>query len=106
VWDNEPVQSGELAKLCADKLGWKRTTTYTVLKKLVSRGILRNENAVVTSLVSKDDVLRYESRAVTDRAFGGSLPTFVAAFLDGRTLTEQEAESIMRMIDKHREGSK
>ena len=103
VWDNEPIQSGELAKLCAQKLGWKRTTTYTVLKKLISRGLLQNENAIVTSRVTKGDVLRYESRTVTDKTFGGSLPSFIAAFLDGGKLTEQEADEIKRMIDRHRE---
>ncbi len=103
VWDNEPIQSGELAKLCAQKLGWKRTTTYTVLKKLISRGLLQNENAIVTSRVTKGDVLQYESRTVTDKTFGGSLPSFIAAFLDGGELTDQEAESIKRMIDRHRE---
>ena len=104
VWENEPIQSGELAKLCEEKLGWKRTTTYTVLKKLISRGILRNIDAVVTSMVTRDAVLRYESRAVMNKTFGGSLPTFIAAFLDGEKLTEQEAESLKRMIDKHKEG--
>lgn len=106
VWENEPIGSGELAKLCEEKLGWKRTTTYTVLKKLISRGVLRNENAVVTSLITRDEVLRYESRAVMNKTFGGSLPTFIAAFLDGEKLTAQEAESIKRMIDTHREGLK
>ncbi len=106
VWENEPIQSGELAKLCEKKLGWKRTTTYTVLKKLISRGILKNENAVVTSLVTRGDVLRYESHAVMNKTFGGSLPTFIAAFLDGEKLTEQEVDSIKRMIDKHRENTK
>ncbi len=106
VWENEPVQSGELARLCETKLGWKRTTTYTVLKKLISRGLLRNDNAVVTSVVSRDEVLRYESRAVMNKTFGGSLPTFIAAFLDGEKLTEREAEAILRMIDAHREGLK
>lgn len=106
VWENEPIQSGELARLCEEKLGWKRTTTYTVLKKLISRGILRNKNAVVTSLITRDEVLRYESRAVMNKTFGGSLPTFIAAFLDGEELTAQEAEAIKRMIDTHREGLK
>ena len=104
VWDNEPIGSGALAKLCAEKLGWKRTTTYTVLKKLISRGILQNDSAVVTALVKKDAVLRYESQAVTNKTFGGSLPTFIAAFLDGGQLSEQEAETIKQMIDAHREG--
>ena len=69
VWDNEPLPSGKLVELCARQLGWKKSTTYTVLKKLVERGVLRNENAVVTTAVPKDEVLREESRAVVNRAF-------------------------------------
>jgi predicted transcriptional regulator len=80
VWDNEPVHSRVLAELSVESLVWKRTTAYTVLRKLCERGILKNENAVVTSIAKKSDVLRYESAAVVDRAFGGSLPSFASAF--------------------------
>ena len=82
VWDNEPLPSGKLVELSQERLGWKKSTTYTVLKKLVDRGILRNENAVVTAAVPKEAVLREESRAVVDRAFDGSLPSFLAHFMD------------------------
>jgi predicted transcriptional regulator len=105
VWKNEPVQSGELARLCEKELGWKRTTTYTVLKKLCDRGILKNDSSTVTSLVPRDAVLRYESRTVMDKTFGGSLPAFITAFLSGGNLSDREAEELKSIIDRYREGS-
>ncbi len=104
VWDNEPLPSGKLVELCAQQLGWKKSTTYTVLKKLVDRGVLRNENAVVTAVIPKEDVLREESRAVVDRTFGGSLPSFLAHFMGGRTISDAEAEELKAIIDRYREG--
>ncbi|ODM26210.1 BlaI/MecI/CopY family transcriptional regulator [Acetivibrio mesophilus] len=100
IWDNEPINSTELVKLCADKLGWKKSTTYTVLKKLCERGILQNTDATVTSLVKREDVQRYESRAVLEKTFDGSLPKFLTAFLSGRKLSEQEAEELKRIIEE------
>lgn len=100
IWDNEPINSTELVKLCADKLGWKKSTTYTVLKKLCERGILQNSDATVTSLVKREDVQRYESRAVLEKTFDGSLPKFLTAFLSGRKLSEQEAEELKRIIEE------
>ncbi len=103
VWEREPIPSGELARLAQERLGWKRTTTYTVLKKLCNRGILINESAVVRSLVGKEQIQRYESRAVLERSFGGSLPQFVAAFLGGgKTLSPSEAQELQALIDAHR----
>lgn len=104
VWENEPLPSGRLVELSQRELGWKKSTTYTVLKKLVSRGILRNENAVVTAAVPKEDVLREESRAVVDRAFDGSLPSFLAHFMGGRTISDAEANELKAVIDRYREG--
>ena len=104
VWENEPLPSGRLVELCARQLGWKKSTTYTVLKKLVDRGVLRNENAVVTAAVPKDEVLREESRAVVDRAFEGSLPSFLTHFMGGRTLSGAEADELKAIIDRYREG--
>ena len=104
VWDHAPVGSGELVRLCQEQLGWKKSTTYTVLKKLVERGVLRNENAVVTAAVPKDEVLREESRAVVDRAFEGSLPSFLAHFMGGRTISDAEADELKAIIDRYREG--
>jgi len=100
VWDNEPVNSTVLVRLCSEKLGWKKSTTYTVLKKLCERGILKNKDAVVTALAKREDVRQYESKAVLDKAFDGSLPKFLTAFLDGRKLTGQEAEELKRIIEE------
>ncbi|NSW92465.1 MAG: BlaI/MecI/CopY family transcriptional regulator [Firmicutes bacterium] len=100
IWDNEPINSTGLVKLCADKLGWKKSTTYTVLKKLCERGILQNRDATVTSLVKREDVQRYESKAVLEKTFDGSLPKFLTAFLSGRKLSEQEAEELKRIIEE------
>ena len=104
VWDNEPLPSGKLVELSQERLGWKKSTTYTVLKKLVDRGILRNENAVVTAAVPKEAVLREESRAVVERAFDGSLPSFLAHFMGGRTISDEEADELKAIIDRYREG--
>ena len=99
LWDNEPVTSSELVKLCAEKLGWKKSTTYTVIKRLSQRGVVRMEQSVVTSLVSREQVQRSESRQLIDRAFGGSLPSFIAAFTSGKALTEEEVSQIRQLID-------
>ena len=104
VWDSEPVSSGQLVRLCQDKLGWKKSTTYTVLRKLCDRGFLKNEDSVVSALVPREQVEVFESGYVVDRAFGGSLPAFIAAFTKGRRLTDQEADEIQRLIDDSRRG--
>lgn len=106
VWENEPLPSGKLVELSQAQLGWKKSTTYTVLKKLVDRGVLRNENAVVTAAVPKEEVLREESRAVVERAFEGSLPSFLAHFMGGRTLSDAEADELKAVIDRYREGDR
>lgn len=100
VWDHEPVRSMELARLCLEVLGWKKSTCFTVLKKLSEWGFVKNERAVVTSLVKRVDVQKKESRSAVDRNFGGSLPAFVAAFLSDRRLTKEEADEIRAMIEK------
>lgn len=104
VWDNAPVNSGVLVKLCEEQLGWKKSTTYTVIKKLCEKGYLANEKAVVSVLVSKEEVQADETEYFVDRTFDGSLPQFVAAFLGGRTITEKEAEKIKQLIDEYTEG--
>ena len=103
VWENEPLPSGKLVELSQKELGWKKSTTYTVLKKLVERGILRNENAVVTAAVPQEDILREESRAVVDRDFEGSLPSFLAHFMGGKTISNAEADELKALIDRFRE---
>lgn len=106
VWEHEPVRSGELARLCAEELGWKRTTTYTVLKKLCAKGIFRNENSIVTALVKKEQVQRYESQSLLEKSFGGSLPRFITAFLGDRQLSQEEADELQALIDRHRQTEK
>jgi BlaI family penicillinase repressor len=103
VWEHEPIHSRDLALLCAEQFGWKRSTVYTVLKKLCEKGILRNDSAQVTALVKREQIQRYESQALVEKSFDGSLPKFIAAFLSGGRLSPQEAEQIKRLIDSHRE---
>ena len=104
VWEHEPLPSGRLVELSQQELGWKKSTTYTVLKKLVDRGVLRNENAVVTAAIPKEQILREESRAVVERAFEGSLPSFLAHFMGGKTISDAEADELKAIIDRFREG--
>ena len=104
VWEHSPVKSGELVKICEEHLGWKKSTTYTVIKKLETRGFLKNEEAVVTALVSKETCQAVETDYFLERTFGGSLPSFVASFLGGKKITDQEAAELKKMIDSYREG--
>lgn len=105
LWTHEPVKSSELVRLCADELGWKKSTTYTVIKRLTERGVVHTENAVVTALVNREDVQSAESRAFVERNFSGSLPGFLNAFVGGKGLTAAEADELRRMIDKFEEES-
>ena len=105
LWTHEPVKSSELVRLCADELGWKKSTTYTVIKRLTERGVVHTENAVVTALVNREDVQSAESRAFVDKNFCGSLPGFLSAFVGGKGLTAAEADELRRMIDKFEEES-
>ena len=98
LWEHQPVRSSELAHLCAEKLGWKKSTTYPVIKRLTERGVVQTEDAVVTALVSRDQVQRAESRAFVERNFSGSLPGFLNAFVGGRGLSAEEADELRRMI--------
>ena len=100
IWENEPVNSTELVKLCLEKLGWKKSTTYTVLRKLCERGILKNEGAVVASLVKREEVQKYESETLIEKAFNGSLPQFLTAFLDGKKLTTKDAAALKIIIEQ------
>ena len=99
VWANEPLPSGRLVQLAANALGWKKSTTYTVLKKLCERGILQNEGGVVTARIKQDAVQRQTSAAVVERTFGGSLPRFVAAFLNEKPISAGEAAEIRALLD-------
>lgn len=102
LWENEPVSSSALVKLCSEQLEWKKSTTYTVIRRLSERGVLKSENAVVTSLVSKEEVLTAESAEVIEKTFAGSLPSFIAAFARKKTLTEQEIDEIREIIDSYK----
>ena len=104
VWDTEPIAAPELCKHAEKKLGWKRTTTYTVLKRLCDKNLLKNENTIVTALMSREEIQRTESRQVLERSFNGSLPQFIAAFLDDGKISQIEVDKIKRLIDKYREG--
>lgn len=104
LWEHEPVTAVELVKLCLDELGWKRTTTYTVIKRLGERGVLKNENGSITSLVSKDDVQASEINELVEKKFEGSLPAFVAAFTRHQKLSEKELDEVQEMIDRIRKG--
>lgn len=100
VWEKEPINSTELVKLCQKELGWKKSTTYSVLKRLAARGILKNEGAIVSSLVKRIEVQKYESEQILEKSFDNSLPTFVAAFLQDKKLSREEAEQIRKMIEE------
>ena len=106
LWEHEPVKSSELVRLCKERLGWKETTTYTVLKRLAQRGVLKNENTVVTSLVSKDQVQASELNDLMEKTFEGSLPAFLAAFTRQQKLTGQEIDQLQDMIDRFRQGER
>lgn len=106
LWEHEPVGSGELVKLCGEQLGWKPTTVYTVIKRLSERGVLKNENAVVTSLVSKDEVQAAEIDELVEKKFEGSLPAFVAAFTRHRRISKKEIDAVQQMIDRFRDSHK
>ena len=99
VWEHEPLSTGELVKLCSEELQWKRTTTYTVLKKLSEYGFFQMENKTVTALVSKENYYGSQSERFVRETFDGSLPAFIAAFTKQKALSEEEIAEIRRMID-------
>lgn len=102
LWEHEPIGSTDLAKLCKEKLGWAKATTYTVIKRLCERGIIKSENAVVTTLCTREEVQSAEVDELIERTFAGSLPEFFAAFVKGRSLTAEEAEKLHRLIDQNK----
>lgn len=104
LWENEPVKSSKLVELCKEQLGWKPTTTYTVIKRLSERGVLKNENTVVTSLFSKDQVQAAELNEMVEKTFEGSLPAFIAAFTKHQKISDTEIDAVQQMIDRFRKG--
>ena len=104
LWEHEPIKSSELVNLCKEQLGWKPTTTYTVIKRLSERGVLKNENTVVTALITKDEVQAAELNEMVEKTFEGSLPAFIAAFTKHQKLSEAEIDAVQQMIDRYRKG--
>lgn len=103
VWDNEPVASGNLVKLCRDQLGWKKSTTYTVLKNVSEKGFAQNIQYVITSTVSREEAQKRASDNFMEKTFNGSLPSFLAAFFDGKKISNEEAEALKKLIDEYKE---
>lgn len=103
VWENAPVNSGDLVKLCQEQLGWKKSTTYTVVRKMCEKGYIDNNNATVTVLIPKEQVQADESEYFVERTFDGSLPGFISAFLGGKKISSKEAQMLKKMIDEHKE---
>ena len=101
LWEREPIKSGELVSLCRERLGWKPTTTYTVIKRLSERGVLKNENSVVSALVTKDEVQAAEINEMVEKTFEGSLPAFIAAFTKHQKISEKELDAVQAMIDRY-----
>ena len=105
MWEHEPLTAVELVKLCQEKLGWKRTTTYTVIKRLGERGVLKNEDGRIASLISKEEAQAREINTLVEEKFQGSLPAFVAAFTKRRDISDRELDEVQRMIDCIRKGA-
>ena len=101
IWDNAPVESGKLVKLCESKLSWKKSTTYTMLKKLCDKNIVENSDSLVSVIIPRQEVLSRESEHVVKRSFGGSLPAFVNAFLGNGKLSKKEADELINLIETH-----
>ena len=104
VWNHAPITTGDLVKICERELGWKRTTTYTVLKRLSERGLFKNENGTVIVLMTKDEYNSIQSEKVVEDNFGGSLPAFISAFVTKRELCDDEIEEILKIIENMKRG--
>ena len=105
IWNHAPIESGKLVGICERELSWKKSTMYTILRKLTAKGMIRNDDSVVSVIVSRDRVQRYESERVVKKSFGGSLPSFITAFLSERSLSSSEADELVELIDKFRNES-
>ncbi len=100
LWETEPISSPELVKICQERLGWKKSTTYTVIKKLTDKKLVESRNTIVTALVAKEKIIRQESNLFLEKTFGGNIPELFAAFLKDRKLTREEAERLKKMIEE------
>ena len=103
LWDNEPISSGKLVELCKEGLGWSKATTYTVIRRLSERGVLKNENTIVTSLISKELAQTAELEELMEKTFEGSVPAFIAAFSRSKRLSAAEAKQLRALIDQYEE---
>lgn len=101
IWENEPLTSGELAKRCEKALNWKKSTTYTILRRVCDRGLFQNKNGVVESCVTKEEFLSKQSEQFVENTFQGSLPRFLAAFTAGRKLSDKDVEELKRIIEEN-----
>jgi predicted transcriptional regulator len=106
IWEHAPIHSPKLAKMSEDVMKWKKSTTYTVLKKLCDKGIFKNEYALVTAVLTRDEFYANRSVKYVDDTYGGSLPKFITSFVSGRGLTDTQADEIQRLIDEYREGNR
>ena len=99
LWENEPIQSAQLAKLCNERLGWSRTTTYTIIRRLTDRGVVKSENAIVSAVVKKEEVQLSEMNELVEKTFEGSLPAFIAAFARRQKLSDEDIAALKEMIE-------
>lgn len=104
IWEHGPINSTELVRLSENVMKWKKSTTYTIVKRLCDKGILKNEDAVVSAAMSREEFSALQSRRFVEDSFGGSLPRFVASFISGKRLSEKQAEELVRLINEHKEG--
>ena len=104
LWENEPINSTELMRICKDRLGWSKNTTYTVIKRLCDRGVIKKENTIVSALISKEEAQQNELNELVEKKFEGSLPAFVAAFTRHEPFSEEEMDAVQAMIDRFRRG--
>ena len=103
LWEHEPINSTRLVELCKENLGWSKATTYTVIRRLAERGVVQNENAIVTSLISKEEAQKARLEEMMEETFEGSMPAFLAAFSKSKKLTKSEVEQLQAMIDSYQE---
>lgn len=106
MWEHSPITASELVRLCNEQLGWKRTTTYTVIKRLSERGVLQNDKSIITPLISKEQAQAYEIEELLEKRFEGSLPAFIASFTKHQRLSEEQINEIQHMIDLYRREDK
>ena len=104
IWDNAPINSTDLVKLAAEVMKWKKSTTYTMLHRLCARGIFQNQNALVTVSITREEFYGAQSRSFVAKTFGGSLPSFITAFIGGGSITDKQAEELVALINQHKRG--